>query len=102
MTNEDVIALDQRAINSRQLFANGNQVAWVAEMPGSTAKYVAVFNVGDASDENIRIKFADIGLPDNCIVHDLWDDQDVGTAQTVGTFTVEPHASGLYRIAAAK
>jgi alpha-galactosidase len=102
MTNEDVIALDQRAINSRQLFANGNQVAWVAEMPGSTAKYVAVFNVGDAGDENIRIKFADIGLPDNCIVHDLWDDQDVGTAQTVGTFTVEPHASGLYRIAAAK
>jgi alpha-galactosidase len=102
MTNDDVIALDQKAINSKQLFANGNQVAWVAEMPGSMAKYVAVFNIGDERDEKISIKFSDIGLPEDCIIHDLWDDQDVGTAQVNGSFTVEPHASGLYRISAAK
>jgi alpha-galactosidase len=102
LTNEDLLDIDQKATSSRQLFANGNQVAWLAELPNSPAKYVAVFNIGDDKDEHIRIKFADIGLPDNCIVHDLWDDQDVGTMQTVGAFTVEPHASGLYRISPVK
>jgi alpha-galactosidase len=102
LTNEDLIALNQKATSSRQLFANGNQVAWIAEMPNSKAKYVAVFNIGDEDDERIRINWADIGLPDDCIMHDLWDDQDVGTVQKGETFTIEPHASGIYRISAAR
>lgn len=101
MTNEYAIALNQKATNSRQLFAKGNQVAWIAEMPDSKAKYLAVFNIGDQGDERIRINWADLGLPDTCVIHDLWDDQDTGTVQTGETFTLEPHESGLYRISAA-
>lgn len=38
LTNDEVVAVDQKASSSEQLFANGNQVAWVAEIPGSKAK----------------------------------------------------------------
>jgi hypothetical protein len=101
ITNENVIALNQKATSSRQLFAKGNQVAWVAEMPNSQAKYVAVFNIGDQGDEEVQINWADLGLPESCIIHDLWDDQDAGHVQTGQRFTLAPHESGLYRISAA-
>jgi hypothetical protein len=46
MTNDEVIAVDQQSTNNRQLFAANNktQFAWVADVPGSKDKYVAIFN----------------------------------------------------------
>jgi alpha-galactosidase len=98
LTNADLIALNQKAVSSRQLFARGDQVVWVAEMPNSVAKYVAVFNIGDEKNEKVKITWAELGLPEDCIMHDVWDDQDVGTAQLGNTFDVEPHASAIFRI----
>ena len=31
-------------------------------MPGSPAKYLAVFNIGDTAGENIRVNWPDLGL----------------------------------------
>jgi hypothetical protein len=46
MTNDEVIAVDQQSTNNRPLFAANNktQFAWVADVPGSKDKYVAIFN----------------------------------------------------------
>ena len=46
MTNDEVIAVNQQSTNNRQLFAANNktQFAWVADVPGSKDKYVAIFN----------------------------------------------------------
>jgi hypothetical protein len=101
LTNDEVLAVDQKASSSKQLFANGNQVAWVAEIPGSKAKYAAVFNTGDAGGEQVRVNWSDLGLPAKCVVRDLWAHKDTGTVQDGRAFDVKPHASGFYRIAPA-
>jgi hypothetical protein len=44
LTNDEVIAVDQNSLNNHQLFNTNNQVAWVADVPGSNDKYLAVFN----------------------------------------------------------
>ncbi len=44
MSNDEVLAVNQNSTNNRQLFNTNNQVAWVADVPGSTARYVALFN----------------------------------------------------------
>ena len=46
MTNDEVIAVNQQSTNNRPLFAANNktQFAWVADVPGSKDKYVAIFN----------------------------------------------------------
>jgi alpha-galactosidase len=98
LTNDEVLTVDQKAASSKQLFANGNQVAWVAEMAGSKAKYVAVFNTGDAGDEQVTVKWSDLGLPAKCVVRDLWAHKDMGTVQDGKAFDVKPHASGFYKI----
>ncbi len=102
MTNDEVLAVDQKASSSKQLFANGDQVAWVAELPGSKAKYVAVFNIGDTGNQQVRVNWSDLGLPAKCVVRDLWDHKDDGTVQDGRAFDVKPHASGFYRITPAE
>jgi alpha-galactosidase len=81
---------------------NGNQVAWAAEIPGSKAKYVAVFNTGDAGNEQMRVSWSDLGLAAACVVRDLWAHKEIGTVQDGRPVGVKPHASGFYRITAAK
>ncbi len=98
ITNDEILAVDQKASSSRLLFSNGNQVAWTAEIPGSPVKYFAVFNIGDAGDEQVRINWADLGLPARCAVRDLWTHKDAGILQDGQAFEVKPHASGFYRI----
>jgi hypothetical protein len=48
MTNDEVIAVNQNSINNRQLYSNSNHIAWVADVPGSKDKYVALFNASPA------------------------------------------------------
>jgi hypothetical protein len=48
MTNDEVIAVNQKSTNNKQLFNANNKVAWVADVPESSDKYVALFNTSPA------------------------------------------------------
>ncbi len=98
MTNDEVLAVNQKAIASKELFTRGEQVAWVAEVPGSKAKYLAVFNTGDAGPEQIKVNWSEIGLSGACTIRDLWAKKDTGKVSDGQTFTVAPHAGAFYRI----
>jgi alpha-galactosidase len=102
ITNDEVLAVNQKSTGGRQLFANGNQIAWVADVPGSQAKYIAVFNVGDTSDEQTRIAWSDLGLGGTCDVRDLWARKEVGRATDGTTVAVKPHGSVLYKVTPAR
>lgn len=80
------------------MFANGNQVAWAASIAGSKAKYVAIFNIGDAGEEEIRISWASLGLPADCMLRDLWANKDLGAIQEWRSFRLAPHASAFYKV----
>jgi hypothetical protein len=99
ITNDEVLAVDQKAAASKELFARGNQVAWVAEIAGSPAKYLAIFNIGDGTEEKIQVKWSDLGLPRSCMVRDLWAKKDLGVAADGQAFPVAPHAAMFLKIA---
>ncbi len=45
LTNDEVLAVNQRSENNRQLSRTDDSlIAWVADIPGSADKYVALFN----------------------------------------------------------
>ncbi|MCP5521723.1 MAG: NPCBM/NEW2 domain-containing protein [Verrucomicrobiales bacterium] len=44
LTNDEVLAVNQDSTGNRPLFHRGNEIAWVAGVPGSTDRYLAVFN----------------------------------------------------------
>ena len=49
LTNDEVLAIDQNSSNNHQLFARDNSIGWLADVPNSRDKYLALFNVGDTA-----------------------------------------------------
>ena len=98
LTNDDVLAVNQKAANSRQLFARGDQIGWTSDATGSKARYLAVFNVADKEPAEIRVEWKELGLPPNCGLRDLWERKDLGKVKDGYTFRLAPRASGLYKL----
>jgi hypothetical protein len=83
LTNADVIAVDQHSSNNHQSYAKGAIIAWLADVPGGGDHYVAVFNIGDSA-EKVGLSWADVGVNGRrAMVRDLWQRQDVGTAEGI-------------------
>jgi alpha-galactosidase len=100
LTNDEVIALNQHSTHNRQLFRNGDLVAWVADKDSSTDKYLAVFNTG-SSGANVPVNLATLGYSGAAQVRSLWDQSDIGAYS--GTFSpvIASHGAALYRLSGA-
>jgi alpha-galactosidase len=98
LNNDDVLAVNQKATSSHQLFARGNQVAWVAETAGSPARYLAVFNIGDTREEEIHVDWSSLGAPPSCDLRDLWTRKGLGPMRDGRTFRIPPHTAEFYEL----
>ena len=95
MNNAAVMAVDQNSTNNRQL-VGGNRQVWAADVPGSTDKYVALFN-RDGSAGNVSANLASLGIG-SATVTDLWSGASLGTVSGTFTRSIPAHGSGLYRL----
>jgi len=98
ITNDEVLAVNQKGARGAAFAEGGDSIIWTADAVGSDAKYVAVFNVGDRRPIDIRVNWGALKLPAKCVVRDLWERKDIGTIEGGHTFRVAPHASGLYKL----
>lgn len=126
LTNDEVLAVNQNSTNNRQLFNTNNAVAWIADVPGSKDKYIALFNVapmppprgrraqggaavvpgtnapapepGSTEPRDISVSLAQIGLAGSATVRDLWNHRGLGLVTHKLTQTVHSHGAGLYRV----
>jgi hypothetical protein len=100
ITNDEVLAVDQKGSHGYPFWQSGAMVAWTADGADANEKYLAVFNTGERAGM-VRVDWGALKLPDSCVLRDLWQKQDVGTIATGYTFRIAPHASGLYRVRSA-
>jgi len=97
LTNPEVLAIDQNSSGAHQSYHQGDTIAWTADAPGGSAKYVAVFNVGDAP-ESAELNLSDVGISaKHAKVRDLWAQSDLGKQDRIKV-SLPPHASVLYKI----
>jgi alpha-galactosidase len=102
LTNEEVLAVNQKSANNRELFARGNQIAWTADAPGTPSKYLALFNIADGGPATIGVSWNELGISGRCTVRDLWQKKEIGRYETGFQATVPIHGGGLYRISCTK
>jgi hypothetical protein len=96
-SNPEVIAVDQHSSENRQQSRTGSLVVWTATPESGGGHYVAVFNLGDAT-QNVSYSWKDLGLPDGeHEVRDLWTRKDLGKTPSLKT-ALRAHASVLYRV----
>jgi alpha-galactosidase len=105
ITNDEVIAVDQNSVGNRQLFRREGLVAWVADVPNSTDKYLAVFNTGnkpaeqeDVKGTKVAVKLSELDLNGPCKIRDLWTKTDIGQFNDEFAPEINWHGAGLYRV----
>ena len=98
ITNAEVLAVNQQGIRNRELFRNGDQIVWTADVPGTDDKYLALFNIGDGAPAAIGVDFSLLGNKTSFEVRDLWAGRDLGKFQGSFQADVNPHAAKLYRL----
>lgn len=104
ITNDEVLAVDQRNTDGHQLFRNDDLIAWTADVPNSSDKYIALFNAKDpapnASAERLAvpINLKDAGFAGSCRVRDLWQHTDLGTFKGQFAPVIPFHGAKLYRV----
>jgi alpha-galactosidase len=97
LTNDEVIAVNQRSLHNRQLFRTSDHIAWTADVEGSSDKYLAVFNA-TGSSTSVPVTLAALGFTGACSVRSLWDKTDLGTFSGTFSPTLASHRGALYRL----
>lgn len=105
LTNDDVIAVDQASTHNHQLFQRDGFCAWVADVPGSPDKYLALFNTGsrqaagsNASGATIPVKMSELGFAGPVTIQNLWTHQHLGAVTNEFAPPIPAHGAGLYRV----
>ena len=94
LTNPAVIEMDQHSVESGQEEQSGDVVVWTSKSSaGTSKKYLAVFNLGDAP-LHIDRAYSEYGFVDRAQykVRDLWQRKELGV-QSALTVDLPPHGS---------
>ena len=105
LTNDEVIAVNQKSANNRELFHRDGFCVWVADVPGSADKYIAFFNTrapgaGEVAAA-IPVKLSELGLGGKAQVRDLWLQKNLGPIADDFAPVINAHGAGLYRLSPA-
>ena len=98
LTNDEVLEVHGNSERNRQLFARGDAIAWCADVPGSSDKFVAVFNLGDVGAASIEVDIRGLDVGAHCSIRDLWVGRDLGEVPSRFAAVIPAHGAGLYRI----
>lgn len=97
LQNKAVITVNQSSSNNRQFFRNENDIAWIADIPDSKDKYLAIFNTGEKT-ELIPVNLKEMGINGSCKVTDLWTGDWLGQFESAMRPEVLSHGARLLRI----
>jgi hypothetical protein len=97
LTNDEVLAANQKGSHPRQVFARGDIVAWTSDA-GPRDRYLAVFNLADAGIAEVPIAWKDLGIEGTCTILDLWEKANLIEPSDRFTFHVPPHGTVMVKL----
>jgi hypothetical protein len=101
ITNGEVIAVDQASANNRELFRRDGSYGWIADVPGSADRYLALFNArtdSGGAGSAVAVRLSELGMEGTARVRDLWERKDLGFFSGAFAPVIPQHGAGLYRL----
>ncbi len=96
LTNDEVIAVDQRGKPAVPVSQSSNQQVWHTNN-GDGSYTVALFNLG-GSTATVTANWSSLGFSGAATVRDLWSHTDLGTSTNSFSATLNAHASRLLKV----
>jgi len=100
ITNEEVLNITKSSYANRQLYRDGNAIAWTA-LGEDGSVYLAHFNVGDEPAE-VATELAQLALSGKYQVRDLWARQNLEVVDQKVVTAVPAHGAKLLQLKAVK
>ncbi len=97
ITNEEVLAVNQHCVNNRQVKNENGIVVWMAEVPNSDKKYLAVFNTNNEV-VNVSLSFDEMGLKGAFAFRNLWEKKNIGILKNKLSTSIIPHGCVFYSL----
>lgn len=97
LTNRQILKVNQKGINSRELKREGNTIIWVSDFPESNELNVAFFNLGNTKTL-ISISWQDLGIEGKYSVADLWEKKELSISDGTFTETINPHGAKVFTL----
>ncbi|MFC1760712.1 glycoside hydrolase family 27 protein [Planctomycetota bacterium] len=101
LTNRELLEVNQNSHNNRQIYNENDKVIWAADIPGSSSKYVALFNMAD-DKQTVNFEFYWEALKGPYVFRDLWKHAIVGEYSERFEIELPAHASVIYKVTPAK
>jgi hypothetical protein len=99
ITNEEVLAVNQKSEKNRELYSDDNKVIWTANVPGTNEQYIAIFNISDNVLKNAKIEWKELAQGyTKYSVRNLWEKKNLGEFENEFTVDLEPHSCVLIKI----
>jgi hypothetical protein len=97
LTNREVLAVNQNSAGNRPIYCEKKRAAWVADVPGTDDKYLALFNRSGVPAA-VSVDLGPVGFSGPTNVRSLWERKEVGVSE--GRFGPQwpAHGAGLYRL----
>lgn len=92
LCNSEVLSIPNWCSNSRLLFREDNQFAWMVQNVSSAEIYMAIFNLSD-HQRFINVKLESAGIRGECEAYDVWMGDFLGIYKN--TFRPEVPAHGV-------
>ena len=96
-TNDEVLAVNQKGENPRQLYKKDGSMVWISNEQGTKDLYVALFNIGEDAHE-VSIDFSSLGLKGKVGIRDLWQKKDLGSFKKGYKKMINAHGAVLLKI----
>jgi len=101
-TNAEVLAVNQRGVNPREVYRNDSSMVWVSDAPDEgvgegRTQYIGLFNIGER-EHSVVIDLDKLGWKGKVRVRDLWKHEDLGVVKKQYAQRIPVHGVVLIKI----
>ena len=97
LTNEEVLAVDQRSNGGREMVNDGVKAVWIDKAGTQGTMYIALFNLSDAPQIVTYPLQSILMNRTSGAVRNLWEHKELGVTDTLKV-QLPPHASALFQL----
>ncbi len=101
LKNEEVLQVNQRSADNRQVMRRDSQVVWIATDPEQGDRFVALFNLSNRPKE-VVFELEWEYMRGKYMVRDLWAKKDLASCENLFKIKLPAHGAGLYRFSPEK
>lgn len=98
LTNKEVLKMHKESTEVRQLFQQDGKVGITSRNKNTGDVYLALFNLNDKGNAVIEIPLKDLGLNNNCLITEMWNNKSVEQKGDKVSCDLPPHTSVLYKL----